>query len=118
MRGLILFVLSIVGFCLFSAIGFVVAFVESVLGFFDKFFVPIAISVDQLANAWMGSLFNLVLKKSDGYKFGNIDQTISYVIGRNHLDGTLTKFGTVVYKFLNWIEKDHCEKAVRLEEGI
>ena len=72
-------------------------------------------------------LFNLVLIKHKriwqfeslllvSYEFGNPDETISSVLGRNKLKNNLTYIGKTLAKILNLIEKDHVEKAIELTD--
>jgi len=76
-----------------------------------KYLLNIAISYDQLANTVGGPLFNLILRKKGGHKFGNPDETISYVLGRLKASGHLTKLGKFFADMLNMIEDNHVEKA-------
>jgi len=50
--------------------------------------------------------------QNGGYEFGNKKDTISRVLGINEFDGTLTKSGDLLCRFLNLIEKDHCLKSI------
>ena len=105
-RGIILFTVSIVCSIIFIPLGVLT-------GFWKKdYFITVALSIDQTMNVVMSPLFNWILRKKNGFEFGNPDQTISYVIGRNYIDGTLTKFGSFWRLFLDTIEKDHCINAV------
>lgn len=54
---------------------------------------------------WLWFLF----KKKDGYKFGSINDTVSYVLHRNYKHGTLTKFGFWLYETINKIDNGHFE---------
>ena len=76
-----------------------------------KYLLNIAISYDQLANTVGGPLFNLLLRKIGGHKFGNPDETISFVLGQLKASGHLTKTGKFFADMLNRIEKDHVENA-------
>ena len=71
-----------------------------------------AISVDQLGNVVMSSLFNDILIKKYGHKFGDEDETVSMVLGVNKATGTLTKLGKLIADILNKIEHNHVEKAI------
>lgn len=117
MKGFLLSILAISGLIGLGSLGFAVAILYSLNSALNAFFMPVALSLDQLGNVWFAPLFNLVLRKKGGYEFGDPDQTISYVIGRNKLDGTLTAFGRLIYRGLNKIEENHCEIAVKREEG-
>ena len=49
----------------------------------------------------------LFLTKDSKHKFGNPKETISSVLGKNLVAGTLTKKGYEICAILNGIEKDH-----------
>ena len=66
-----------------------------------------AISLDMFGNVIMKHAMNRMLKTKDGYKFGNYDETISFVLGMNQIDGTLTKLGLWLSKKLDYFEEDH-----------
>lgn len=77
----------------------------------DKLFYSIAVSIDQLGNTVCQHLFNDIMIKKDGYKFGNVDETISYVLGANAYNHTLTKLGMWLCKMLDFFDKNHIQKA-------
>lgn len=79
----------------------------------DKLFLSIAISIDQLGNTVMQYVFNDLLICKDGYKFGNVDDTISYVLGKNAHDFTLSKLGMYFCKILDFFDEDHVGKTYR-----
>jgi hypothetical protein len=60
-------------------------------------------------------LFNDILIKKGGHKFGNPDETISSVLGKNFLKGKLSLMGKGLNWILNLIEKDHSIKAIEHE---
>lgn len=71
----------------------------------------IALSIDQLGNVVLSTLFNDIMITKEGYQFGNEDQTISAVLGVNKRKGTLLNIGKALSWILNVIDKDHVEKA-------
>jgi hypothetical protein len=71
-----------------------------------------SVSVDQLGNTVMSTLFNDILITKYGHKFGDEDQTISMVLGVNKAIGTLTKVGRLIADILNKIDPNHVEKAI------
>lgn len=81
----------------------------------DYFFL-IALSLDQLGNVVMAELFNDILIKKNRDLFGNPDETISSVLGKNQLNGTLKPLGKLLVNILNKIEKDHCIKSIELKK--
>ena len=71
-----------------------------------------ALAIDRFGNSQYRSLFNTWFVKEKGYKHGNINETISSVLGKNEYFGTLTKAGKVLVKILNFIDNGHCFKSI------
>ncbi len=104
-------------------VAYILAFVLFPLGFVyalftfrvskSKYLFNLAFAIDKLGNALLGVMMNDILKKKGGLSFGNYDQTISYALGRNQQLETLTSLGKMVAGVLDWIDKDHCAKAVK-----
>lgn len=82
-------------------------------GKFSEYNRNLAIGKDQYGNALGKYLFNhtLITEWSNNY-FGNIDETISSVIGKNKRDGTLTKTGRVLDKILDKIDRNHSIRSI------
>lgn len=78
----------------------------------SKYFYQIAISIDQLGNVACQGLLNDVLIKKNGWKFGNPDETISSVLGKNYVAGTLTFIGNGLRWTLDQIDENHCIKSI------
>jgi len=78
----------------------------------SDYFLNIAISIDQLGNVACQGLFNDVLIKKEGFKFGNPDETISSVLGRNYQKNTLTYLGNGIRWILDKIQKGHCVNSI------
>lgn len=74
------------------------------------YFKSSAINLDKFGNREFRTLFNKTLVT--GYKFGNIDETISSVLGKNKLDGTLTNFGKILVWILDKIDNNHVIKSI------
>lgn len=72
----------------------------------------LAIAKDQYGNALCSYLFNSLLIEKGGYKFGNVDETISSCIGKNQLNGTLSKLGKILDWILDKFQKDHAIKSI------
>lgn len=98
MSNFILFIVSVLLSIIFVPLGFLYALFRKFREF-GKYLFQIAFTIDQSGNTIMQHFFNDVLIKEDGAKFGNPDETISSVMGRNQQKGTLRTLG----KFLNWI---------------
>jgi len=126
---------------LFSIIYYTVLFwkVRTALKKISSYFGNMALSLDQFGNVNNKQFFNFILiKKSnrkkevgseykdkyingivksiftvlyDYHSFGDEDDTVSYVIAMNYKRGALNKFGMFWAKFLNFVDKNHLEKA-------
>ena len=102
MLGLILFIiayvlyfpLTLINFCLVRNKGY---------------FRDSALTLDKLANREFRTLWNKTLINENGYPCGNIEETISAVLGHNIKRKTLTKTGKVLVFILT---KKHCLDAI------
>ena len=71
-----------------------------------------ALAIDRFGNSQYRSLFNTWFVKEKGYKHGNINETISSVLGKNQRDETLTKFGMLITKILDRMDENHCKESI------
>lgn len=85
-------------------------------GQLGKYHFLLAIGKDQYGNALGKYFFNDFWLKKGGYTFGNPDETISSVLGKNKKDGKLTLFGSLIADFLDKIDYKHTEKAIENDE--
>jgi len=76
------------------------------------YFLSSAINLDKFGNREFRTLFNTFLILESGYKFGNINETISSVLGKNERDNTLTQTGKIVVWILDKIDKNHSFKSI------
>ena len=125
--GVILYILSRILSTICKPIGIITAFIVFTLEcrsfgeFFKRvndYFFEMAKSEDQSGNTSMQFLFNLLFIKKDGYKFGNIDEFISSVLGKNLRMGTLTTLGKGLNWVLNLIDKNHSIDSIEEDEGV
>lgn len=108
---MILFVIAYILYLPLTVINYIcVAFTakDNAKGYFRSS----AVTLDKLGNREFRTLFNLTLIKDSGYKFGNFEETISSVLGKNERDETLSKTGKILVFILNKIDKDHCVKSI------
>jgi hypothetical protein len=92
--------------------GFFASFIKGGSKEWNKYNEDLAIAKDQYGNAMGKYLFNWLLIKKDGYRFGNVDETISSVVGKNKIKRTLTIFGKTLDVILDMLEKDHSIKSI------
>ena len=76
------------------------AYISSVL-------FSVAQCLDQLGNVIFQELFNDILIMTNGYKFGDHQETISSVLGKNFELHTLSKTGIFLNNCLNNIQANH-----------
>lgn len=82
-------------------------------GEWNQYNTDLAIATDQYGNGLCQYLFNQVLiKKTSVHKFGNIDETISSVIGKNKVADTLTWLGAAVDIMLDSLDPNHSIDAI------
>ncbi len=114
---------------LLFAIAFVLLVTTTPIGFFyallrqlfvgkiktlQIYFIEVALSLDNAGNVIMQHLLNdtLLIKNTNTYQFGNKKETISSVIGKNHLTNTLSPLGKALNSFLNFIDKNHSLNSI------
>ena len=122
--GILLFIVALLLAFIIMPLGFVYGIVKNILTFrgktlilvINKAFYMIAYAIDQLGNVVCQFLFNDLMIKKDGYKFGDPDKTISYVLGINKQDSTLSGFGGLIVALLHLIDPNHVEKAVQNDQ--
>ena len=89
-------------------------FVENKKGYF----LSSATNLDKFANREFRALLNKTLITKDSYKFGNINETISSVLGKNEITNTLTKAGKLLVWILDKIDKNHALKSINTQITI
>ena len=77
------------------------------------YFRSTAVNIDKFGNREFRKLWNLTLRKSNGYEFGNVEETISSALGKNERDGTLSRTGRVLVWILDKIDKEHSLKSIK-----
>jgi len=112
--GLMLLVVSIILSVLFLPVGLLVSLFKRIkeksLG---RYFYWIAYSIDQLGNVICMDFFNYILiEKRSQSKFGDPDETISSVLGKNERDLTLTRMGKGLSWILNKLDPNHTIDAI------
>ena len=79
----------------------------------NYWFLMLAVSIDQFGNVSCAKVLQLTMTKSpDAHPFGNEDDTVSYVLGRNKYKNNLTNFGKFIVWVLHVIDRNHVEKAI------
>ena len=117
-KSFLLFGIAFVLVVTTTPIGFVYALLRQL--FLGKvktlqiYFIEVALALDNAGNVIMQHLLNdtLLVKNQHTYLFGNKKETISSVIGKNHLTNTLSPLGKALNAFLSLIDKDHSLNSI------
>lgn len=81
-------------------------------GLSNSFFRSTAVDIDRFGNRNFRTLFNAVLIEPNGYQFGNVNETISSVLGKNQQTKTLSRIGKFLAYILDKIDKNHCINSI------
>lgn len=88
----------------------------SKFSYFFKHYFNIALSIDQAGNVVCQYLLNDIMIKKGGSEFGNTDESVSSVIGKNQETNTLTLVGKGLNWILNSLQSNHSVKAIEQDE--
>ena len=111
--GVILFIVASVLKWVLTPFAYTYSLIVSISkGETSKYYRELAVAKDKYGNCLCQYLFNKLLIRDWGYKFGNANETISSVLGKNYRDKTMTKLGYYVGMILNLIEPNHIQKSI------
>lgn len=120
-KSLLLFVLASVLLVTTAPFGFLYAVIRQSIvkqvHSLSVYFLELAIAVDNLGNALMQHVLNdaLLVKNEKTYYFGNKLETISSVIGKNSVTGTLSFLGIRLNGFLHWLDANHSLNSINYD---
>lgn len=120
MIKILLFITAVILSLLISPVGIIFGYVYNLItkGFkgankeFADHCLAMAHAIDQTGNTVNKDLFNIVLIYKDGYKFGNPDETISSVLGKNYVMKTQRITGLLLDYVLDFIDFNHTIKSI------
>lgn len=124
LKSFLLFLIALILLVTTTPIGFVYTLVRHILvarvKSLSNYFVEVAIALDIAGNVMMQHVLNdgLLIKNADTYYFGNKKETISSVIGKNSITGTLNGAGKTLNAFLNLIDKNHAYNSIMYDVRI
>jgi hypothetical protein len=112
--NVLLFAVSVLLFLLFTTVGMITALYQIAFKRASTdYFRDNAIAVDVWGNVYCQHFFNAILiTKGSINKFGG-QGTISEVLGKNQVAGTLSKTGNFVANTLDKIDPGHCVNSIR-----
>ena len=122
--GCILSIIAYVLFLILAVLNFVAVIVtyakkQGFLKTINNYWFTNALDLDRFANYHFRTLLRVTLKRKKGYQFGNQNETISFVLGKNQIDRTLTVTGWIIVYLLyvidykNWKNGGHCIATVK-----
>jgi hypothetical protein len=112
--GILLYIVAVILFVPLTIINFICVLIKYGLKWstIDGFFYETAVDIDRFGNRNFRTLWNLTLQRN-GYKFGNINETISSALGKNKINNTLTTAGKVLCFILDTFDENHCIKSIK-----
>ena len=117
MMGVVLFIIAFILVAFFTPFGIVYTIIKTIvcfnLEYLNKYSKNMAISLDKFGNVAMSGMFNQIFITSTANPFGNTHQTISHVLGKHKLAGTLSWFGRRLDALLNGIDKNHSINSIK-----
>lgn len=121
--GFILYIIGVVLFLPLTFLDLLVVIYKNIkikdfLQTTNDYFFEGAEDLDKYANWKFRTLWNVIFKLKGGYSFGNREETISSVLGKNQRDKTLSIIGWVlviilyVLDFQYWFRGGHCLNSI------
>ncbi len=107
MLNAFLYIIAYILVAILAPVGVIYGIFRNPKGFGKKL-LDMAVSLDQFGNVAVSEMLNDFL----GEGFGDEDETISSVLGRNKRDGKLKPTGRAISWILNTLDKDHVEKSI------
>lgn len=108
--GILLYIIATILWVLITPINWVIVSLK--YGLSNAYFKETAIDIDKFGNRNFRTFLNVTMRLRNGYKFGNVNETISSALGKNQRDKTLSWFGKGVCFILDNLDKNHCKKSI------
>lgn len=113
LMGVLLFVISVILTILTVPVAIIIGTIFTVFKWnFGEYYLQMATSIDQLGNVALQHITNYLCITDVGYPFGDRDETISSVLGKNQRDGTLTNFGKFIVRLLDFLDPNHSLSSI------
>lgn len=111
--GFLLFIIALIIKRILEPVMYIINSIIALFkGEWDQYNEDLAISLDQYGNGLCRYLFSYIFVKKGGYRFGNIDETISSVLGKNKVTGTLTLLGKGLAYVLDLLDPNHVVDSI------
>lgn len=115
--GILLYIIATILWIILTPINWVLVAIK--YGISNKYFFETAIDIDKFGNRNFRTFLNASMRLKNGYKFGNVNETISSALGKNQRDKTLSWFGWIVVYVLwaidyqYWKKGGHCINSIK-----
>jgi hypothetical protein len=113
MMNLVFFLLAVVLGCILFPIGMIYTLVKYSIWGKGSLLLRIAVAIDQIGNTILEDLFNDLLITKEGYRFGDVRETVSSAMGKNKVRGTLTRTGRALDAVLEFFDDNHSIKSIK-----
>ena len=113
MMNFVLFLVATVLATLLFPIGMVYSLVKYSIHGKGSLLLRIAIAIDQIGNTILEDLFNDLLITEEGYRFGDVRETVRSALGKNKQKGTLTRLGRGLDAILEFFDENHSLKSIK-----
>lgn len=108
--GILLFIIATILWLPLTLLNWIVVAYKH--GLSNKYFLNTASDIDRFANRNFRTLWNATLINKNGYKFGDVRETISSVLGKNKRDNTLSRTGKILTNILDFLDKNHSINSI------
>jgi hypothetical protein len=108
--GILLYIIATILWVILTPINWVIVAVKH--GVSNNYFLETAIDLDKFGNRNFRTFLNATMRIRGGYKFGDVNETISSALGKNQRDNTLSWFGISIAFILDNLDKNHCVKSI------
>lgn len=112
MKGFFLFLVAIILYIPLTFLNIIAVMFKYGIGSLAGYFYQTAIDIDRFGNRNLRTLLNTTLIKSNGYQFGDYRETISSVMGKNKVQGTLSLTGLIICRIIHIFDHNHCIKSI------
>ena len=117
-NSIVLFIVAVALAAALFPISFVITFITRLnTAFLSDFFYSLALGIDKVGNVVLQVPLNafaiLSHKSLKSYRFGNINDTISYALAKNWRADNLTRLGLLLVNLLEWLDEGHMDKSLK-----
>ena len=92
--GILLYIIATILWIILTPINWVIVSFKH--GLSNAYFLETAVDIDKFGNRNFRTFLNATMRLRNGYKFGNVNETISSALGKNQRGKTLSWFGWVI----------------------